>query len=189
MLQYTRTHPHMNLNTLCFPYQIDNYEGATFYTILETEVEAGELTKLVLEEHEGVLKAGVPYFYDPEGSELVCYYSGASTDASTAANGALVGFFDDDHEVPSGSYVTVNNQLYKCGAGVTMGSYRAYVRPESYSRPALAGRRRLTIGGNNAPTGVESVQPSAISTQKVLRNGQIVIVKGDKMYNVMGQEL
>lgn len=186
---YVRTHPHMNLNTLCFPYQIDNYEGATFYTILETEVNgSNELTKLVLEEHVGALEAGVPYFYDPEESELVCYYSGDYADVQDGVGG-LTGTYDDNAAVPEGSYVTVNNQLYKCGAGVTMGSYRAYVTPESYSRPALAGRRRLTIGGNNAPTGLESIQPSEISSQKILRNGQIVIVNGDKMYNVMGQEL
>lgn len=187
---YLRTHPHMNLNTLCFPYQIDNYEGATFYTILETEVNgSNELTKLVLEEHVGALEAGVPYFYDPEGSELVCYYSGASTDASTAANGALVGFFDDDYEVPSGSYVTVNNQLYKCGAGVTMGANRAYVTATTYTRAAVPGRKRLTIGGNKIPTGMESIQPSEISSQKILRNGQVIIIRGDKKYNMLGQEL
>ena len=189
LLQYTREHPHMNLNTLCFPYQIDTYTGATFYTILSTEVEAGELTKLVLEEHVGALEAGVPYFYDPEGSELVCYYSGDAAAASTAAEGALVGFFDDDHAVPTGSYVTVDNQLYKCGSGVTMGANRAYVTATTYTRAAVPGRRRLTIGGNNMPTGVEEVTGDGFTGQKMLRDGQIVIVKGDKMYNVLGIEV
>ncbi len=189
LVTYSREHPHMNLNTLCFPYQIDTYTGATFYTILSTEVEAGELTKLVLEEHVGALEAGVPYFYDPSGTELVCYYSGDAASESTAADGAFVGKFADGSSVPEGSYVTVNNQLYKCGAGVTMGSYRAYVTPEAYSRPALAGRKQLRIGGNNAPTGVESIQTSATSSQKILRDGQVIIIRGDKMYNVMGQEV
>ncbi len=190
--RYTRTHPHMNLNTLCYPYQIDSYTGATFYNILSTTVEGGNITELVLEEHVGALEAGVPYFYDPTPgeAELVCYYSGAEVSTpGTAAGGAFVGTYVDDAPVPSGSYVTVNNQLYKTGDGATMGEYRAYVRPQAYTRAALPGRRRLTIGGNNAPTGLESVQPSATSSQKILRNGQVIIIRGDKKYNMLGQEL
>ena len=192
MLKYTRVHPHMNLNTLCYPYQIDSYTGATFYNILSTTVEGGNITELVLEEHVGALEAGVPYFYDPTpgAAELVCYYSGAEVSTpGTAAGGAFVGTYVDDAPVPSGSYVTVNNQLYKTGDGATMGEYRAYVRPQAYTRAALPGRRRLTIGGNNAPTGLESVQPSATSSQKILRNGQVIIIRGDKKYNMLGQEL
>lgn len=189
---YTRTHAHKNLNTLCFPYQVDSYTGATFYSILSTKVEAGDLTELVLEEHVGALDAGVPYFYDPdpEASELVCHCSGTYT-AVQAGAGGLTGFYADNTAVPEGSYATVNNQLYKCGAGVTMGEYRAYVDPTvgAYSRAAMPGRRRLTIGGKGTPTGVESILPSEISSQKILRDGQVIIIRGDKMYNVMGQEV
>ncbi len=193
---YTRTHPHMNLNTLCFPYQIDSYTGATFYTIQETEVDGeNQLTKLVLEEHVGALDAGVPYFYDPdpEASELVCHCSGTYT-AVQAGAGGLTGFYADNTAVPEGSYATVNNQLYKCGAGVTMGEYRAYVDPTvgAYSRAAMPGRRRLTIGGKGTPTGVEEVgseTANAMRSEKILRDGQVIIIRGDKMYNVMGQEV
>ena len=191
MLRYTREHPHMNLNTLCFPYQIDSYTGATFYTILSTEVEAGELTKLVLEEHEGALEAGVPYFYDPTpgADELVCYYSGSEqATPQTASNGAFVGAYADDTAVPSGSYVTVNNQLYKCGANVTLAEYRAYVRPQAYTRAAIPGRRQLRIGGANMPTGIETVtgNPSPV-THKLIRNGQLLIIRDGKTYNAQGQ--
>ena len=189
---YVRTHPHMNLNTLCYPYRISSYTGATFYDILSTTVEDGLLTELVLEEHVGALEAGVPYFYDPTPAteELVCYYSGDAASEGKAANGALVGKFADNSVVPEGSYVTVNNQLYKCGSGVTLAEYRAYVSPKAFDGGAPApGRKILRIGGNGAPTDVESVQNSAISSQKVLRNGQVIIIRGDKMYNMLGQEL
>ena len=190
-IKYTREHPHMNLNTLCFPYQIDYCTGATFYTILETEVEAGELTKLVLEEHVGALEAGVPYFYDPtEGAEeLVCYYSGEEQATPlTAANGAFVGkYINDGVAIPVGSYVTVNNQLYKCGEGVKLADYRAYVTPTTYTRAAVPGRRKLTIGGKNSPTNVENVQSDKVQSTKVLRNGQLYIMYEGTMYNVQGQ--
>ena len=38
-------------------------------------------------------------------------------------------------------------------------------------------------------TGIESVQQSAVRSQKVLRNGQIFIEKGGKVYGVNGQEV
>ena len=37
------------------------------------------------------------------------------------------------------------------------------------------------------PTGVESIQPSDVSIQKILRNGQIYIRRGDKVYSITGE--
>ena len=37
--------------------------------------------------------------------------------------------------------------------------------------------------------GFESVQPSAIRSQKVLRDGQIIIERGEKRYNLLGAEI
>ena len=39
------------------------------------------------------------------------------------------------------------------------------------------------------PQGVESIQPSDVSIQKVLRDGQIVIIRDNKQFNVMGIQL
>lgn len=41
----------------------------------------------------------------------------------------------------------------------------------------------------NAATGVESIQPSAISIQKVIREGQMIIIRGDKEYNAQGTHM
>ena len=38
-------------------------------------------------------------------------------------------------------------------------------------------------------TGIESVQKSDVSVQKVIRNGQLVIIRGDKRFNALGAEL
>ena len=37
--------------------------------------------------------------------------------------------------------------------------------------------------------GVECVQPSAVSSQKVIRDGQVVIERGEKQYNLLGAEI
>ena len=39
------------------------------------------------------------------------------------------------------------------------------------------------------PTALESVQPSAVSSQKVIRDGQLLIMKDGRTYNVMGQRV
>ena len=40
-----------------------------------------------------------------------------------------------------------------------------------------------------APEGVESIQPSAVSIQKVLRDGQILILRGDAVYTISGMRV
>ena len=41
----------------------------------------------------------------------------------------------------------------------------------------------------DVPTGIESIQPSAISVQKIIRDGQIFILRDGKVYTVTGQEV
>ena len=45
----------------------------------------------------------------------------------------------------------------------------------------------IPVGGTG--TGIESIQPSAISSQKVLRDGQIYIIRDGKTYTIMGAEV
>lgn len=46
---------------------------------------------------------------------------------------------------------------------------------------------RIVIGKPKSATGIESVQTSAISSQKILRNGQVLILRDGKTYNTFGQ--
>ena len=40
------------------------------------------------------------------------------------------------------------------------------------------------VGGSS--TDIESVQPSAVSVQKIIRNGQLFIIRDGKTYNAQG---
>lgn len=42
---------------------------------------------------------------------------------------------------------------------------------------------------NDIATGIEGIQPSAISIQKVLRDGQLYLMYGDRTYTLTGQEI
>ncbi len=194
--QYTRTHEHMNLNTLCYPYQIDSYTGATFYTMLyKAGGTAAEPAEIYLQEHVGALEAGKPYFYVPEGTELVCNYSGEYTAAGNDGNGTY-GVYADMTDVTPGMYVTYNNVFTKAGNNVKIREYRAYVNmSEVSSEPQgpsyVPGRKQLRIGNANAPqsmTGIEHItNDQSPITNKVIRNGQLFILRDGKIYNAMGQ--
>ena len=197
MLRYTREHPHMNLNTLCFPYQVNYYSGATFYTMSHKTIEGGIVTDVYMYEHEGALEAGTPYFYVPDegASQLVCYYSGLHAEKKKV-NG-VQGEYDDNTPVPGGAFVTYNNELWKVQEGfVTLGEYRAYVVMEEVSgtpSPSLApDKKMLRIHNGDAPavtTNVENVSATFGDSQKILRNGQILIIRDGKTYNAFGQKL
>jgi uncharacterized protein YfiM (DUF2279 family) len=48
---------------------------------------------------------------------------------------------------------------------------------------------RIELGKPKNASGIESIQPSAISVQKVIRDGQIFILRDEKVYTVTGQEV
>ena len=193
--QYVRTHTHMNLNTLCYPYQIDSYTGATFYTMLyKAGGTAAEPAEIYLQEHVGALEAGKPYFYVPEGTELVCNYSGEYTAAGNDGNGTY-GVYADMTDVTPGMYVTYNNLFTKAGSNVKLREYRAYVDMSGVSAdpqgPAyVPGRRVLRVSNANAPqspTGIENASAKFGGSEKILENGVLYIIKNGAKYNAQGQ--
>ena len=193
--QYVRTHAHMNLNTLCYPYQIDSYTGATFYTMLyKAGGTAAEPAEIYLQEHVGALEAGKPYFYVPEGTELVCNYSGEYTAAGNDGNGTY-GVYADMTDVTPGMYVTYNNLFTKAGSNVKLREYRAYVDMSEVSADPqgpsyVPGRRVLRVSNANAPssaTGMDHVQRDDVQCTKVIENGVLYIIKNGAKYNAQGQ--
>ena len=62
------------------------------------------------------------------------------------------------------------------------------VQPVSSPNPA-PGRRRITLGvqGEQVATGFENVQGDNVQCTKVLINGELFILRGEKMYDAKGQ--
>ena len=48
---------------------------------------------------------------------------------------------------------------------------------------------RIAVGKPKATEGLESIQSSVISSQKILRNGQVLIVREDAVYTILGQKI
>ena len=75
--------------------------------------------------------------------------------------------------------------FYKLASGTDVPAYKAYITLGS----GIAGAPKKLRFVFNQATGVESIQNSAISIQKVIRNGQVVILRNGVEFNVNGQKL
>lgn len=118
----------------------------------------------------------------------------------TYVNGALIGTYVGINPIPA-SAGAVNNYVLQNGAnGVgfyqvkeeecRIDPYRAYLSC-SYNKAndngGNAAPMRLVFNKENNTTGVERVQSSAISSQKILRNGQLFIIRDGKTYDIFGR--
>ena len=72
--------------------------------------------------------------------------------------------------------------FYKLADGITIPAHKAYLTISG----GLDAPRRLRFVFD-ATTDVESIQSSAVSTQKMLRDGQLVIIRNGVEYNANGQ--
>lgn len=135
-----------------------------------------------------------------EGEYEFISADGESDDVSgktgTYTNGALVGTFVGIDPVPASAGSEYNYLLQNGGDGVafyqvtdatcSIAPYRAYLSC-SYNSMAGAGAPMRIRFKEDTATGVESDQQAAISVQKVLRDGQLYILRGNTMYTIQGQ--
>lgn len=129
---------------------------------------------------------------------------GASDDISgktdTYANGALVGTYQAIAAVPQTEGGNYNYVLQQHGEEVAfyqvksddcaLSAYRAYLscgHNHATSGPSAAPMR--IVFRPKAPTGVENVQGDKVQSTKVLRNGQLFIIRNGIEYTINGQEL
>lgn len=136
-----------------------------------------------------------------EGEYEFVSEEGASDDISaktgTYTNGALVGTYHAIAAVPQTEGGNYNYVLQKHGEEVgfyqvksddcALNPYRAYL---SCSRPHTSGAKAAPmriVFHTNTTTGVETVQGDKVQSTKVLRNGQLFILRNGVEYNVNGQ--
>ncbi len=130
---------------------------------------------------------------------------GASDDISgktgTYANGALIGTYaaiDPLEQTTGGNYnYVLNNQggnvaFYQVRDNTcSVPAYRAYLscaHDASDNGANFAPKMRIVFH-QDATTDVENVQSDNVQSTKVLRNGQVIIIRDNKEFNVLGQQL
>ncbi len=176
--------------------------GATLYEFAGKN----EYNYLVFDEvAENRLEAGKPYIFMPEnGNTLIKVYNTDGDEPKTESDlqpvNHMYGTFtgktlvpgeDDNMYYFSASHiwavkdfvVNINVPAYYCYV-----DYEAVLAAEPAPAPA-PGRRRVTMGvqGQQVATGIEDVQGDKVQCTKMLINGQLFILRGEKMYDAKGQ--
>lgn len=188
-----------NYATICLP-KAGQIIGATLY---EIAYYGGASKKIFFDEIvNGEMEAGIPYIFQPAAGveKINVYYSDNTAEDVVAGNrNGLIGFYDLNdpaarHDITedAGYYILYNNQYWKVsGRAAYVENYRAYIQLDQIrpSEPTLApGRRRISMSVNDTQTttGFENAEANE-APHKVLINGELFILRGEKMYDAKGQ--
>lgn len=197
-------------NTLCLPFNMSAEEidasplnGATVYEYVSAE-KIGE-TQLNIEvratDH---ITAGVPYLIQwPNMGDIIPAPLEFHNVTIRTKEGQAVG--DEDkvrfignigiatlvEEDANNLFLGANNILYWPNKNQNrMKGFRAYFQVPAEIKEAVDPQAPARIiVQQNTPTDIERTQYSEVSVQKLLRDGQIVIVRDGKMYSILGQDI
>ena len=179
------------LGTVCLPYNIPSGQvyGATFYT-LEGKMD----NKVVFDEVTDELAAGVPYLFQASAEEISCF-PGTTIVTEPDNSGAMKGTFEYMELTTNlkNIYYFAKNALWSCVdlTKLIVPANCAYVDMEKVTTitgAAPVGVRRITLGvnGQQVATGVDQVQGDEVPTKMII-NGQLFILRGEKMYDAQGK--
>ena len=192
--------------TLCPKQNVENPTGATFYQIAYLEEKCGMPFNMYFDEVEGNLEAGQPYFFIASATEIKGIKSGEPKTEGSNVNG-FYGYIGEtswtlpyqasfDATSDENTFVIWNNSVFRINAETSIKSERCYINinssePSRMPAPAPVGARRITMGvsgvnGQNTATGVDQVQGDNVPTKMII-NGQLYILRGEKMYDAQGK--
>ena len=196
---YTRAVTNGNYGTICLPYGSSSYAGAEFYEIAYPEIKNGDATGLYLDQLEegAALEAGKPYIFKATAEELTVSYEGAMATTPVAGEAGLTGTLVDIAAggVLVGNYIIAQNMFWDASAENWLNANRAYINKATLlsvePKALMPGRRRVSMGetGENAATDVENSQLPMINSQKLIENGQFIIIRDGVKYNAQGVHL
>lgn len=186
-----------DLGTVCLP----NASIARGVTVYEYQG-ADAIGKIVFDGlgANDTLAAGKPYIFQVNETNARFFYTTDAAAGSPDNSKALKGNLDADAIIfQPGSAEAAHVYFVKDHAfwmakntGVKIGQYRCYlqmdeVQPVSSQNPA-PGRRRIVLGvqGEQVATGIDELNASEAPV-KVMIDGQLFIIRGEKMYNANGQ--
>lgn len=178
--------------TMCLDKAVTHIDGASIWRVLSKTQEG---SGIILEEVTSTLDAGRPYFFYATASVLKVVYTGGAVGAPlTEGNNGLVGSFEQKTIAQSeNNFILYNNMLYFVNSTAYVGANRAYLNMEAVpdyneSTPA-PGRRRVTMqtNGEQVATGMDEVNVNSEVAVKTLIDGQLFILRGQKMYDTTGR--
>ena len=189
---YTRNVTDGNYGTICLP-QAGDIVGATLYEIADY---ANNMI-YVDEVEGGVMEAGKPYIFQATSDKLNVYYTSANVEETAGENNGLHGFYNLENEnaqfdIPedAGNYILYQNQYWLVsGRAAYINNFRAYIKigEINYTAPSPSRRRvAMTVNGKDAPQGFDNLE-SGDAPVKVMIDGTMYILRGEKMYDTTGR--
>jgi hypothetical protein len=181
--------------TICLPKKVTDFRGASVWNMNKRN--AAE-TEVYLEEAELPFAAGTPFIIQAIEDKLEVVYEGAAVTepvANGALRGTLTGFTIEQFDALTGNvYILKDNAIRPRMTGQNyLSANRAYILynelVEVAETPLPAPGRRVVampMQGQTA-TGMENVQGDNVQCTKVLIDGQLFIIRGEKMYDTTGR--
>lgn len=179
------------MGTICIP-QGAVAVGADIYELVGSEPVYG---KIVFETVKH-MKPGKPYMFISKGTRIDLILTDETPATAPDNSGAMKGTFEQLYLTElENVYYFADHALWSCVdlTQLNVPANRAYVKldevdPIQDQTPA-PGRVRMSLGVNGAPavtTGVENAQMDNAPVKMII-NGQLFILRGEKMYDVTGK--
>lgn len=184
--------------TLCLPFDMSAEKvmevfGASKIAELTGSEDRGSLIHLNFD-YVNAIEAGHAYLFKPS----ISFLAGTTIEGVTIKNvdpiesgDALMKFQGTYNQTvltdANIRFVADDDYLYSpADGGTTMGAFRCYFTIPSGSPAMAPGKRARIVVGTQVLTDMESIQTSEIRVQKVLRNGQLLIIRDGRTYNAQG---
>jgi hypothetical protein len=169
------------------------FAGAEFYRVAGKELENSEPKDIVIESVNAI-EGGVPYLFRATAPIMVLYNEGEYKDEpdNSQSNGLIGSYELADIANNENNYILHDNMLYRVNNS-KVGAYRAYfdfslMSEYDESTPAAGVRRRMNV--DRAPQAIEQItNDQSPITNKILRDGQLIILHQDKQFNAQGVQL
>ena len=182
-----------NYGTVCLPMGSPWFAGAEFYRVAGKELENNEPVDIVIESVDAI-EGGVPYIFRATAPIMVLYNEGAYVDEpdNSQSNGLIGSYELADIANNANNYILHDNMLYQVNNS-KVGAYRAYfdfsqMDEFDESAPAAGVRRRMNV--DRAPQAIEQItNDQSPITNKILRDGQLIILHQDKQFNAQGMQI
>ncbi len=196
MPDYTREVDPRYYGTICLP-KAGKFVGGSLYEVAYYDETA---KKVYFDEVlNGEMEAGMPYIFLANATKIEVYYASDEEAAAKDKNGLYGTLVDITSGMNAdGVYMIYRNQIiHSTHPGSYLNANRAYIKlaevpgynDPSYVAPAPApGRKRIAMGAQatNTATSVDQVQGDNVPTKMII-NGQLFILRGEKMYDAQGK--
>ena len=183
------------MGTICIP-QGAVAVGADIYDLVGKEPQYGKIVFETIKH----MKPGKPYMFISKGNRIDLILTDETPATAPDNSGAMKGTFTEitlTADQLENVYYFAQHALWSCvdltATGLLVPANRAYVKldevdPIQDQTPA-PGRVRMSLGVNGAPavtTGVENAQMDNAPVKMII-NGQLFILRGEKMFDATGR--